>query len=282
MNLNLTEAAAGIVRIVNNNMAIALRLTLQEQGHDPRRFALVAFGGGGPIHAPQIAGELRIPRVLVPLRPGLYSAMGLLQTQVRHRYLKSSIGVISNFPVDRMNRIFTDLLEQAREDMRAEDFQESEAVITRQVDLRYLHQGYQLTVDSPAREIAASDRGELKCAFDALHLRLYGQNAEGEEAEIVTFRLLVELAVPKLQVREIATGNGDPERARKGTRALYDHGSKRFGDAPVYQRERLLAGDRIAGPAIVEQFDATTVLAAGQQAHVDGFGNLVIDTGASQ
>ena len=282
LNLDLTETAAGIVRIVNNNMAIALRLTLQEQGHDPRRFALVAFGGGGPIHAPQIARELRIPRVLVPVRPGLNSAMGMLQTQVRHRYLKSSIGVLSSFPVERMNRIFADLLEHAREDIRAEGFSENEAVITRQADIRYLHQGYQLTVDSPAREIAAGDREELKRAFDALHLRLYGQNAEGEEVEVVTFRLLVELAVPKLQVREIAAGNGDPGRARKGIRALYDHGSKRFGEAPVYQREKLRAGDRIAGPAIVEQYDATTVLAAGQRAHVDGFGNLVIDTGASQ
>lgn len=280
LNLDLTETAAGIVRIVNNNMAIALRLALQEQGHDPRRFVLVAYGGGGPIHAPQIASDLRIPRVLVPVRPGLNSAMGLLQTQVRHRYLKSSIGVLSSFPVERMNRIFADLLEQAREDMRAEGFPESEAVVTRQVDLRYLHQGYQLTVESPAREVAPDDRQELKHRFDALHLRLYGQNAEREEAEIVTFRLLVELAVPKLLVGEIPAGDADPARARKGTRALYDHGSKRFADAPVYRREKLLAGDRIEGPAIVEQFDATTVLAAGQQAQVDGFGNLVIETGA--
>lgn len=280
LHLDLTETAAGIVRIVNNNMSIALRLTLQEQGHDPRRFALVAFGGGGPIHAPQIARELRIPCVLVPVRPGLNSAMGMLQTRVRHRYLKSSIGLLASFPVERMNRIFADLLEQAREDIRAEGFMESEAVITRQIDLRYLHQGYQLTVNCPAREIAAGDREELKRGFDALHLRVYGQNAESEEAEVVTFRLLAELEVPKLQLREQAAGDGDSARARKGTRALYDFDAKRYVDAPVYQRERLRPGDSIAGPAIVEQFDATTVIGAGQGAQVDGYGNLLIDTGA--
>ena len=282
LRLDLIETAAGIVRIVNNNMAIALRLALHAQGHDPRRFALVAYGGGGPIHAPFLAQALGISRVLVPTHPGLTSAAGLLQTQVRHTYLRSAIGVLDAFPVERINRIFSGLLQLARSDMRAEGFAERDALVTRQVDLRYLHQGYQLGVDCPGRDILDSDKPELKRAFDRLHLRLYGQSAEREQAEVVTFRLLIEMPVPKLQVQRVQFGDGDASRALKGERELFEHESRAFVRSPVYQRARLLAGDEIRGPAIVEQFDATSVIPQNLRARVDEYGNLIIETGTAQ
>ena len=278
LGLDLIEAAAGIVHIVNSNMAIALRLALHEQGHDPRRFVLAAYGGGGPIHGPMLAKTLGIPRVLIPVYPGLNSAGGLLQTQVRHTYLQSAIGLLDSFPIARFNQIFEGLFERAREDMQAEGFPESRAIVTRQIDLRYLHQGYQLSVDCPNREIAESDKVELKRAFDQSHLRAYGQSAEQEQAEVVTFRMIVEFPVPSLDVRPISAGNGDPAHAVKGERRLYDHATKAFVTTTVYARENLLAGDRIPGPAIIEQFDATTLVLDGMLALVDRHGNLLIDT----
>jgi N-methylhydantoinase A len=281
MGLDAVEAAAGIVRIVNTNMAVDLRLALQEEGQDPRRFALVAFGGAGPIHAAQLARDLGIPRVLVPPYPGINCATGLLQTEVKHSYLRSSVGILGTFPAERMNALFAELEAQALADVAEEGFTREATVLRRRLDLRYLHQGYQLTVDVPARALADTDKPELKAAFDALHRQIYGQSAEAEDAEIVTFRVQAEIAIDRFAFPKLAAGAGPVERARTGERPLYDFGRRTFVTAPVYDRAKLAPGDRIAGPAVVNQFDATTVVLAGQSLIVDSYGILAIDVGTA-
>jgi N-methylhydantoinase A len=281
MGLDAVEAAAGIVRIVNTNMAVDLRLALQEEGQDPRRFALVAFGGAGPIHAAQLARDLGIPRVLVPPYPGINCATGLLQTEVKHSYLRSSVGILGTFPAERMNALFAELEAQALADVAEEGFTREATVLRRRLDLRYLHQGYQLTVDVPARALADTDKPELKAAFDALHRQIYGQSAEAEDAEIVTFRVQAEIAIDRFAFPKLAAGAGPVERARTGERPLYDFGRRTFVTAQVYDRAKLAPGDRIAGPAVVNQFDATTVVLAGQSLIVDSYGILAIDVGTA-
>jgi N-methylhydantoinase A len=281
MGLDEVEAAAGIVRIVNTNMAVDLRLALQEEGQDPRRFALVAFGGAGPIHAAQLARDLGIPRVLVPPYPGINCATGLLQTEVKHSYLRSSVGILGTFPAERMNALFAELEAQALADVAEEGFTREATVLRRRLDLRYLHQGYQLTVDVPARALADTDKPELKAAFDALHRQIYGQSAEAEDAEIVTFRVQAEIAIDRFAFPKLAAGAGPVERARTGERPLYDFGRRTFVTAQVYDRAKLAPGDRIAGPAVVNQFDATTVVLAGQSLIVDSYGILAIDVGTA-
>jgi N-methylhydantoinase A len=281
MGLDAVEAAAGIVRIVNTNMAVDLRLALQEEGQDPRRFALVAFGGAGPIHAAQLARDLGIPRVLVPPYPGINCATGLLQTEVKHSYLRSSVGILGTFPAERMNALFAELEAQALADVAEEGFTREATVLRRRLDLRYLHQGYQLTVDVPARALADTDKPELKAAFDALHRQIYGQSAEAEDAEIVTFRVQAEIAIDRFAFPKLAAGAGPVERARTGERPLYDFGRRTFVTAPVYDRAKLTPCDRIAGPAVVNQFDATTVVLAGQSLIVDSYGILAIDVGTA-
>jgi N-methylhydantoinase A len=280
MGLDAVEAAA-IVRIVNTNMAVDLRLALQEEGQDPRRFALVAFGGAGPIHAAQLARDLGIPRVLVPPYPGINCATGLLQTEVKHSYLRSSVGILGTFPAERMNALFAELEAQALADVAEEGFTREATVLRRRLDLRYLHQGYQLTVDVPARALADTDKPELKAAFDALHRQIYGQSAEAEDAEIVTFRVQAEIAIDRFAFPKLAAGAGPVERARTGERPLYDFGRRTFVTAQVYDRAKLAPGDRIAGPAVVNQFDATTVVLAGQSLIVDSYGILAIDVGTA-
>jgi N-methylhydantoinase A len=278
LGLDVLQGAAGILRIVNTQMAVDLRLALQEQGQDPRKFALVAFGGAGPLHAAALARSVGIPTVLVPPYPGLNCAIGMLQTSVRHSYLKSEVGVLSRFPTGRMNDLFRELREQALAEAGEEGFAPEAVKLTRLLDLRYPHQGYTLPVACPA-DITDADKARLKHAFDEVHLQVYGQSAPREDAEIVTFRLQAEIEVPRLELPALAHGDGRAERALKGERPLFDIDDNRFVRATVYDRQALMAGDRIAGPAIIDQFDATTVLLGGQTATVDDTATLIIETG---
>jgi N-methylhydantoinase A len=274
LGLDLVTAAAGIVKIVNTNMAVDLRLAFQSRGEDPRRFALLAFGGAGPLHSAYLARDLGIPEVIVPLHPGLTSAMGLLQTDVRHLYLRSAVGLLSSYPVDEINAIFAELRRRATDDVSEEGLDVTELRLKQQIDLRYLHQGYHLTVDGPDGEITQTHKQPIKAAFDDLHRRTYGASAPEEDAELVTLRVVSEVPVPHLRLPRIAAGR--VADARIGERPLYDLTSAEFADAYVYDRTRLGADDRIAGPAIVEQYDSTTVVLADQVLTVDDFGNLLI------
>jgi N-methylhydantoinase A len=274
LGLDLVTAAAGIVKIVNTNMAVDLRLAFQSRGEDPRRFALLAFGGAGPLHAAYLARDLGIPEVVVPLHPGLTSAMGLLQTDVRHLYLRSAVGLLSSYPVDEINAIFAELRRRATDDVSEEGLDVTEVCLKQQIDLRYLHQGYHLTVDGPDGEITQTHKQPIKAAFDDLHRRTYGASAPEEDAELVTLRVVSEVPVPHLRLPRIAAGRGADARIRE--RPLYDLTSAEFANAYVYDRARLGADDRIAGRAIVEQYDSTTVVLAGQALTVDDFGNLLI------
>jgi N-methylhydantoinase A len=274
LGLDLVTAAAGIVKIVNTNMAVDLRLAFQSRGEDPRRFALLAFGGAGPLHAAYLARDLGIPEVIVPLHPGLTSAMGLLQTDVRHLYLRSAVGLLSSYPVDEINAIFAELRRRATDDVSEEGLDVTELRLKQQIDLRYLHQGYHLTVDGPDGEITQTHKQPIKAAFDDLHRRTYGASAPEEDAELVTLRVVSEVPVPHLRLPRIAAGR--VADARIGERPLYDLTSAEFANAYVYDRARLGADDRITGPAIVEQYDSTTVVLADQVLTVDDFGNLLI------
>jgi N-methylhydantoinase A len=275
LGLDAVQGAAGILRIVNTQMAVDLRLALQEQGQDPRKFALVGFGGAGPLHAATLARSVGIPTALIPVSPGLNCAMGMLQTSVRHSYLKSEIGVLSRFPAERINALFAELERQAFAEANEEGFSRDAVTLTRLIDLRYPHQGYTLPVPC-APQIGDADKQTLKQEFDALHRQVYGSSAPNEDAEIVTFRLQAEIAVPQLALPVLAAGDGNAERALKGQRDLYDIDRNVFVRAKIYDRARLLAHDRVMGPAIIDQFDSTTVVNAGQQASVDPSGTLVI------
>jgi N-methylhydantoinase A len=277
LGLDAVGAAVGILRIVNTQMAVDLRLALQEQGQDPRKFALIAFGGAGPLHAAALARSVGIPIVLVPPYPGINCAMGMLQTSVRHSYLRSEIGVLSRFPLARMNALFSALEADALAEAKDEGFAAGDVRLTRFADLRYLHQGYTLGVECPTNLKGDEDKIALKRAFDDLHLRVYGQSAPREDAEIVTFRLQAEMDVPRLELKPLPPGDGTASSAQKGERPVYDLETGRFVTAKVYDRAKLRAGDRIAGTAVIEQFDATTLVPPRDRASVDPYGILVID-----
>ena len=280
LGLDALQTASGIIRIVDTHMAVDLRLALQEQGQDPRAFALVAFGGAGPLHAATLARSVGIPAVLVPAYPGLNCALGMLQTSVRHSYLRSEIGSLSRIAAARVNELFASLEEQAIREASEEGFSPGRAKITRLLDLRYPHQGYSLCVPCPAPFDEAARR-TVKDAFDALHHKVYGQSAPNENPELVTFRLQSEIAVPRVALAELPRSDGNAGRAIKGRRALYDTARQRFDEVNVWDRAMLLAGDRFRGPAVIEQFDSTAVVLAGQRVRVEPDGTLLIEEEAA-
>ncbi len=275
LGLDMLEAAAGIIRIVNTQMAVDLRTALREQGQDARQFTLMPFGGAGPLHACYLARAVGISTVLVPLYPGINCATGLLQTMVRHSYLRSSTGTLRRFPAERMTEIFTGLEEQAMQEAADEGFNASAVELRRLIDLRYPHQGYALGVDCPAGSLGDEQKAGIRTAFDALHQRIYGQSAD-EDPELVTFRVTSQIVVPTLRSPAVEAGSGDPSAALTGERQLYDVDLKRHVTARIYDRQRLRAGDIVEGPAIVDQYDSTTVVLADFTARVEPAGMLSV------
>jgi N-methylhydantoinase A len=191
--------------------------------------------------------------------------------------MQSVVGLLSRFPLDRMNALFHELAEKAYAEAADEGFTRDAVKLVRKIDLRYLQQGYTLGVTCPPGDLAETDRAALKRDFDALHAQVYGQSAADEEAEIVTLRVNAEITVPQLRIGTTPRLDGGIERAAKGQRPLFDVDADRFLPARVFQRERLTAGDRIEGPAIIDQFDSTILVLAGQRVTVDAVGTLIID-----
>ena len=260
----LEEFAAGIVRVVETQMEKAIRVISVERGHDPRSFTLVAFGGGGPLHACALARALRIPTVLIPAMPGALSAAGiLLADAVRDT---SRTVMLPGEAIGSLDAIFAELEHRAEREFAAEGLH---GVAQRTVDLRYRRQGYELNVDYdpafPARSIEA---------FHQLHRRRYGFSDEYRPLEIVNLRLRIsapgEPYAPTMREPEA----GDGSAAWCATREIYFDGA--FMQASIYRREGLVPGDAIQGPAMITEYTSATVLPPGCRAEVDGYGNLVI------
>jgi N-methylhydantoinase A len=278
LGLDVIAAADGIRRIINTAMAVDVRLALQEAGQDPRKFSLMSFGGAGGLHACEIARSCGIPEVIVPLRPGLNCAMGLLQTSIRHSYLRSRLGRLSTFPAASFEETFRELAAEALAEARAEGLEADEVRLSRLIEMRYPNQGYQLAVPCPS-PFTDDDRSRLKSTFDKLHRQTYGQAAESADAELVTFRLLSEVAVPRLALPRLPAGDGEADRAIVGERKIYDSAARCFVDAKVYDRDLLAPQDVVVGPAIINQLDATTLLHAGQHLEVAPHGALLVRFG---
>ncbi len=265
------EFAAGILRVVETQMEKAIRVISVERGHDPRDFTLVAFGGGGPLHACALARALRIPRVLVPAMPGALSAVGILLANVVRDYSRTvmlpgnAIGSLAEDFGAKGN--FAELEELSAADFAAEGLR---GAAQRTLDLRYRRQGYELNVDfdpeAPAKSIEA---------FHRQHLQRYGFCDAERPIEIVNLRLRMVSAGEHFAPRraELVPGNGSA--ALYGERGVFLDG--RFRPTRFYRREKLAPGDRIAGPAMITEYTAATLLPPGSNALVDGFGNLVVE-----
>ena len=255
-----TEALAeGIVRVANARMESALRQVSVERGHNPRSFALLAFGGAGPLHACALASSLGIRQVLVPSAPGALSALGILDADLRREFSRT---VMLAPGAAQIRRVFEELESEARAAFRSEGVTPK---LTRAADLRYEGQGFELRVDWSANVLAN---------FHALHERSYGYSDPARTVEVVTLRVQAVARTPRPREKVAKLTRGDGGQARLGVHRIFEEGRWRRG--ALYDRARLRPGDRIAGPAVIVELSATTYLPAGWTAAVDGFGNLVL------
>lgn len=274
LGIDVMEAAHGIVRIINVKMEEAIKAISTIRGYDLREFMLLPFGGAGPIHSGRIARNLSMPGLVVPLYPGVLSAMGLVMSDVRHDYVRSRMTLFSATPAEEINGIFDELEAQARSDLAEEGFANEKVKIERAIDLRYAGQGYELSI--PCGVLAGKDDlAKLRRSFDDLHRVQFGHAAPEEAVEIVTYRVQSTGLVPHVKTQRFEPAGGKLDDALNERRSVrFEEGD--IADCPVYQRDRLDTGLTFEGPAIIEQFDCTIVIEPGQIVTVDEFKNLIV------
>jgi N-methylhydantoinase A len=274
LGMSVEAAAAGIIRIIDVKMEEAIKAISTMRGHDLRDFMLLAFGGAGPLHAGRIARDLGMAGIVVPLYPGVYSAIGLLMSDVKHDYVQSRMALLSALTPEDVNGLLDRLAAQATADLHSDGFAADRIRIDRALDLRYAGQGYEITLPCPAAPLTAHDLRDLRQSFDTQHRTMFGHAAPEEPVELVSYRVTGVGLIPAVQLPKFEREGTSLADAKRATRRV------RFDDqavdCPVYQREKLDVGLTVAGPAVLDQFDCTTVLCPGQSARVDGWKNLIV------
>jgi N-methylhydantoinase A len=275
LGLDLHRAAEGILDIVNENMAGALRLVSVQRGYDPRDFALVAFGGAGPMHANAVARIMGSFPVLVPPAPGLLCATGDLVADFRDEFARTFIRTIDSVSGDDVRNILDELGEEARSWMGREGIAESDQRLAFNVDMRYYRQGYEIPVDVDPALLAGNGTAMLAERFNQLHEQFYGFRMDETTCEIVNLRAIGYGKVPEPHLPEGEPDGGDASGAVVDEHEVYFQGE--WLPTRIYDRGRLRPGHRVEGPAIVTEFDSTTVVLSGYAADVDRYLNLIIN-----
>ena len=276
LGLDPVEAAEGILRIATTKMAHVVRWVTTERGLDAADFALVAYGGAGPLHASSVARELSIGIVIIPRAPGHFSACGMLVADLRRDFVNTWFTPLADASFPEMERIFAEMERQGRETVgRGQTL--SGVEVRRSADMRYVGQEHAVTVELPIDLFTSQDRDGIKKLFDAVHQTRYGFSVAGEKAEIVSLRGAVIGEMRKPPFEHIDKGGADPESAAfRGKRPVYFAGSG-FVETPTYNRPALKAGNKITGPALIEEHASTTVVHPGDLLEVDACGDLVIN-----
>jgi N-methylhydantoinase A len=257
LGISLDKTAQNILRIVDSNMSKALSLVSVERGRDPREYTLIAFGGAGPVHACDLAEELRIKRIIIPAHPGLFSAFGLLTTELSRTFTQPILKPTSK----RIERTFTQLREQVRKSLKQEGF--TTYNITEQVDLRYQGQAYEITV--PYKK-----NSKLSRLFGREHRRLYGYSSS-DTVEAVNTRIRAVIPTPKARLSKEKLRRSRPPIAPSSRRVSL---SGSWQEVPVYDREELWSGVYGKGPCIFEEYDSTTMIAKNWAWKIDQYQDI--------
>ena len=285
------ETALGIIRVVNANMERAIRTISLERGYDPRRFTLIPFGGAGPMHCCELAQELGIPRVLAPTHPGILSALGVAIANVVKDYSRTVMLRGGEIDRQRLEEEFHGMENRAREELRQEGLPVDRMTAHRFLDARYVGQSFELTIDYPAPSSRRSDlQRAIANRFYQAHLQRFGYADRAEAVEIVNLRLKLELEVEKPSPRlENSLEDTGPQPGQSSSSKSESDASAAFIEEAevvfregvlttgLYQRERLMPGNRIDGPALLLQLDTTIVVPPGWGGVVDPFGNLILE-----
>jgi N-methylhydantoinase A len=271
------EAAASIIKIVDENMANALRVISVYKGVDPHEFTLLAYGGAGPLHAGMMMKRLGIPKCIIPRAPGAHSAFGLITSDIKHDYVRSIVQPTRLLDINKVHEMYQSLEEVAKETLRAEGVEEKDMVFNRMCDMRYIGQAYvpcilPFAVNAPNEKQLA----ETEKSFHKIHRELYKHAAETEPTEVVSLRISAVGRQEKPVLKKDQRVIKDPEVAKK---EVYFEDIDRFVACDAYTREELPVGFKFKGPAIIFQMDSTTLVYSKQMATVDEYGNIIIEGG---
>jgi N-methylhydantoinase A len=275
LHLSVEAAAHGILEILHNTMAGAIRAISIERGYDPRDFVLLACGGAGPLHAGRLAELLEMPTVLIPRYSGVLSTLGLLHSDIKNDYVRTMLQRHNAFDLAALNLAFGELVEQAQAWLSAEGIAPAAQCLERFADLRYAHQGYELTVPVPDGLCTETTLAQTLAAFHQEHQRLYTYNAPELPVELVNLRVSASGPARPLRLPPLppADGTSLPSSA---TRAVYFPTAGGFVACPVYDYATLSPGAQMTGPAIITQDLSTVVVQPQHQVHVDSYGNIIM------
>jgi N-methylhydantoinase A len=278
LGLDQNAAANGILKIANNTMVGAIRNISVERGHDPKDFALVAYGGAGPMHAIDVAALLGINHVVVPLNPGIASAFGLLAAEFKNDYARTFLQQAPGYDLDGIESVYSELEAEGRAWLNEEGVPQEVHAISRSADLRYAHQGSEVTVPLSGKQATGETIDALVQEFHAQHQQLYGFSLD-QRVEIVTLRVTVSGDVGSVALPRRDGVSGSPEKAILDRRQVYFDQGNGFVPCNIYSRDQLSPGASISGPAILEGMDSTVVINPGWTSLVDDYGNCIIRPG---
>ena len=283
LNMTIEQAALGTLKIVNNNMVQAVQKESVRRGFDIRKFSLLACGGAGPLHACDLAEQLRMKSVIVPPNPGILAALGLMTTDLKYDFSRTELQLASSPDVAKLARDFADLEGEASERLVEDRVPEERRSLERAADCRYKGQGYELRVAVPNGPVTEETLTTIANNFHEAHEKEFGRAFRDNDVEIVNIRVLGVGGIPDLQWPTVEKGNADPGAAFKYEKDVVfeSHGKPDVRPTKVYERARLKSGNIIAGPALVEQMDSTVVITPGWDASVDDFGNIIISRRAA-
>ena len=273
LGLDVEAAASGVIDVVNNSMAEALRIVSVERGHDAREFSLLAFGGAGPMHATELADALGIREVIVPPIPGGFSALGLVATDLKRDYVKTLYTALADAKPASLGAVYEAMEESAREMLRAAAIPESQWVLERGADLRYSRQAYELTVPARSGPVTVDTLDDMAAKFHEKHRITYGHANPDEAVQLVNLRLT---AIGKLEGLDLRHVGSDGVEGLKGSRPVWFRRTGRV-DCAIYNRDGIAAGDRIAAPAVIEALDATIVVPPGWAARANDNGHIIME-----
>ncbi len=276
VGLGPRRTAAGILDIMNANMAETMRLLTIDRGLDPREFALVAFGGAGPLHGAYLAEELGMRRVVVPPSPGAFSALGALMADTRFDYVKTRMAFSESIDLNAINADFAELEERARRDFAREGFADPPELL-RSIDFRYSGQNWELEVSIPGEAVTAETIAAARGRYDEEHDRQFGWSFADSEFELVNFRVVALARHGEMVLPDVATG---PPAEPIKTAGVYFSEADGEVETPFYRRTELTADSELAGPAIVIEDDATTLLPPAWTARVERHGSIIMERSA--
>ena len=280
LKLSLEDAALGILKIINNNMALAINANSVAKGVDPRNFSLMGFGGAGPLHSVSLAEAIHAKDVISPVHPGITAATGLLVTDLQYEYTQSTLMVLdsaSDAEFGRVNAVLDDLVARANRQLDADGIPAGQRQFRQVAECRYVGQGFELRADVPDGALGKQTAGVIIDNFYNVHKQVYGHAFRDQQTEMVTLRVIATVKVETLRLPRLGKGGrtNPPEAEIYRRRTVFDNGEA--ADTPRYQRGKLLAGDRIDGPALVIQHNSTTIVPPGYLATVLDFGDMRIE-----